>query len=482
MPIVIKDYKWKQSDSDIIITVPIPLKNVHESKVDVFISSRFVKVSYEQYYFEAVLERPINKQTSRCTLTNADIVFELEKAEIGEWKCLEPNVSKKEKLEMKKQLLEESFKEIQEHHKTRSDRKHELKRVAVRKQIDLDSAHRQRIDDVRKMEEKKALGDLEEFRKKVANKLRNSGQKAIQPVPKTTTCEEPKKPIPEIPKTRATASLEIDFTPRQFPTPCRESKLEEEHEYLTKQAEARRSVGFVSEDIRPEERNPHFIKAKGDEFLKNKNYLAAISAYSFGITLSKNFVDLYISRSEAHMAQGNYWRAAQDCSTALELLSPICEANLYERALCTGRRGEALCELNMKKQGIPELEFSLKLIDQEHYREVLQKEKVLYENQLRKDEENREKRLKEELEKKAEKERKKKEKELEQKHKEEHEKQNKEKDEKLKQNPKEETKQKEIEYKQVESNIKQEATEQNKDETKQKNIEHELIELKVEEL
>lgn len=94
MPIVIKDYKWKQSDSDIIITVPIPLKNVHESKVDVFISSRFVKVSYEQYYFEAVLERPINKQTSRCTLTNADIVFELEKAEIGEWKCLEPNVSK----------------------------------------------------------------------------------------------------------------------------------------------------------------------------------------------------------------------------------------------------------------------------------------------------------------------------------------------------------------------------------------------------
>ena len=42
MPIVIKDYKWEQSDTEIFITVP--LKAVKTNKVDVFTSETYVKV------------------------------------------------------------------------------------------------------------------------------------------------------------------------------------------------------------------------------------------------------------------------------------------------------------------------------------------------------------------------------------------------------------------------------------------------------
>ncbi|CAG9830548.1 unnamed protein product [Diabrotica balteata] len=378
MPIVIKDYIWKQTKSDIIVQVP--MKGVHQSKLDVFISSRFVKATYERNYFELILFSKIIASDSKCILTPTEVIFELKKSEDIEWDYLEPNVSKTEKLELKKLFLEESFKEIQKADEKKCEKKHELKRLAVKKQIEIDSENRDTIDNIRREEEKRALGDLEEFKKKVSQKLKSCNKQNLKP--KAIVPINLNKANEEIPKTRSSQTLTIDFTSREFPTPCRESKLEEEHEYLTKQAEARRSVGFVSEDIRPEERNPHFIKAKGDEFLKNKNYLGAISAYSYGIKLSKNFVDFYICRSEAHMGLGNLWRAIEDCSTALDLLQPICEANLYERTICSGRRGEALCKYGKRRQGIGELKHSLKLIDLEYYRGILEVEEKLYEQEL----------------------------------------------------------------------------------------------------
>uniref|UniRef100_A0A6P7F7A0 Dynein assembly factor 4, axonemal-like n=1 Tax=Diabrotica virgifera virgifera TaxID=50390 RepID=A0A6P7F7A0_DIAVI len=378
MPIVMKDFIWKQTKSDIIVQVP--MKGVNQSKLDVLISSRFVKATYERSYFELILFSTITASDSKCILTPTEVIFELKKSEEVEWEYLEPNLSKREKLELKKLFLEESFKEIQAADEKKCEKKHQLKRLAVKKQIEIDSENRETIDNIRKEEENRALGDLEEFKKKVSQKLKSSNNQKLKAKPTLQTNSN--KANEEIPKTRCSQTLKIDFTSREFPTPCRESKLEEEHEYLTKQAEARRTIGFVSEDIRPEERNPHFIKAKGDEFLKNKNYLGAISAYSYGIKLSKNFVDFYICRSEAHMGLGNLWRAIEDCSTALELLQPICEVNLYERAICSGRRGEALCKYGKRRQGIGELKHCLSLIDLEYYRGVLEIEEKLYEEEL----------------------------------------------------------------------------------------------------
>lgn len=117
---------------------------------------------------------------------------------------------------------------------------------------------------------------------------------------------ENKKSIPVIPRPRGTVTVEVEFTPREFPTPCRESRMEEENEWLKKQAEARRSAGFVSEDLRPEEKNPQYLLEKGNEFLKRGNYLGAISAYSFGIKLSEKYADLYTARARAQFAIGKY--------------------------------------------------------------------------------------------------------------------------------------------------------------------------------
>ena len=177
-------------------------------------------------------------------------------------------------------------------------------------------------------------------------------------VRKSSIFEEPSKSVP-LPRRNGT--INVRFSERAFPTPARESHHLEEQEWLQKQAEARRKIGFDTKDLRSEERDPQWLKDKGDEFFKVGNYLGAISAYSYGIQISDKMVSLYVNRSAAHYALGNYCRCIEDCSKALELMEPKCESNRESRARCHARRGAALCKLSSPQHGIPELEAALKL-------------------------------------------------------------------------------------------------------------------------
>lgn len=163
------------------------------------------------------------------------------------------------------------------------------------------------------------------------------------------------------PPVRESGTIEIKFSKRNFVTPKRESQDPAEQEWLLKQAEARKAIGFVPEDLRVEERDPMYLKAKGDEFFRQKNYLAAISAYSTGTQLAGDCYELYLNRSAAQFAIGNYQRCAEDCSRALELLNPPVQSNLKARIQALARRGAALSNLGFLKQAYDEFVAAVKL-------------------------------------------------------------------------------------------------------------------------
>ncbi|XP_045464609.1 dynein axonemal assembly factor 4-like [Harmonia axyridis] len=374
MPIVVKEFKWRQSEN--IITVIMPSHGIHPSKVDIFYSERYIKANYAQYFFEVILLRPIDVKQSKCTITSTEIVLELWKLEKEDWPTLEPQLDKKEKLQLKLQLIEKTHEKIQSENKEWDNKKSELKRLAVSQQMKIESEIKEKIENIKTAEQQQALGDvknwqknLNEKTKKLLRKRKKKFEKYLSTRPSEIDIFEEKEF--DVPQPRVSQQLDVDFTPRIFPTPMRESKTDEENEWLRKQAVARRSVGFISEDLRPEEKNPQYLLKKGDDFMSTQNYLGAISAYTFGISLSDKYVDLYIARSKAHYMQGNYQKTARDCSTALELLVPKIEANLKQRADCIGRRGMALCKLKMLSKGIGELEASLKLMKNEEYETFL---------------------------------------------------------------------------------------------------------------
>nr|CDS34953.1 dyslexia susceptibility 1 candidate 1 [Hymenolepis microstoma] len=156
----------------------------------------------------------------------------------------------------------------------------------------------------------------------------------------------------------------ISFTPRIFPTPERESTKEDEEKWLQKQAEHRRILASKiteNDDLSSSEMDPNWLQKKAISLFKTGDYETAAFALSEAIKLAPKMHSLYLNRSACHIQTRNFFRALEDASTALDLLTPPVPQNLNSRVKAHVRRGVAFCNLQMFKEGVSEYEAATKL-------------------------------------------------------------------------------------------------------------------------
>lgn len=382
MPIVVKDFTWTQTDKSVNIRIPLPLAS-HE-KVDLFTTDSYIKAHFKPFIFEIFLQHDVDIGKSKSVIREEMITLDLEKREEVEWDSLEKDLSKSEKMEMKRVIIERCQEKAKQESEDKRVKKSEMDRFAVQKAMEIDNIQHNIMDSRRNEERKKAMDNLEAWRQiknengakivelteydKIPKNMEivsskpeyEANKKAIKSMYVDKKKDELSKRI--LPKLRETRQIEITHTARSFPTPSRESMAREEEEWLQNVTKARRATGFVSEDLRPEEQDPQWCKEKGDEFFKKGNLLGAISAYTHGISLSDKLPSLYSNRAATHFALGNFNKCVQDCSTALELLKPPCEGNKRSRAKCIARRGAALARLGYLNKGIDEMKAAAYLL------------------------------------------------------------------------------------------------------------------------
>lgn len=350
MLIVVKDFKWSQSDQEVMIQVP--LKNCSKN-IDFLTTESFIKIYAAPYYFEAFLLHPIFEEESRCQVIKDQARFYLKKIEPMIWVTLERAFKDSaEKLALKEKIIKKVHEKEAEHFIKRMEEKDRIKKSEVQNSIGKDASVRESIDNM----QKEAIA-IEILKVEESKRLYRKVPALMAPPVKNI---QQKKPV-EIPSIRQFGTIDISFSQRNFMTPKRESQDQAEQEWIKIQSEARKAIGFVAEDLRPEERNPQWLKEKGDDFFNKKNYLAAISAYSTGIQLTNKYYDLFLNRSAAHFAIENFQRSAEDCSSALELLNPPCVANLKPRIQALTRRGASLCRLGFLRQAYDEFVAAVKL-------------------------------------------------------------------------------------------------------------------------
>lgn len=339
--LIIKDFKWSQSEHEIFIQ--LPLKNATTNQVDILTHENFIKIHAAPYYFEVFLLHAIVEDESRCQLLKDEARFILKKAESFEWEKLERDfIDKAEKAQVKSEILEKVQQKTKEKLNQKLREKEKIKRSEVENSIAKDAEVRESIEKMQKLAVQQEMSKVQSAKEVV--------KKVVQ-----------QKPLAEVPAVRKSATIEIQFSKRNFITPKRESQDPAEQQWLLKQIEARKAIGFVAEDLRPEERDPMYLKEKGDEFYRQKNFLAAISAYTTGIKLANKCFELYLNRSAAQFAQENYQRCAEDCTKALELLDPPVESNLKPRVQALTRRGAALTKLGFIRQAYSEFVAAVKL-------------------------------------------------------------------------------------------------------------------------
>lgn len=224
--------------------------------------------------------------------------------------------------------------------KTKKKRNEET--FAIKQQMKLEEEERERIEQIKQNERDKAEYELENETWK--GKEQKPATPRIEPAKKQTVTALPnnapiwkKKPPPP----RKTGSIQVRFTPRVFPTAARESKAQEEEEWLTKQAAARRIAPADTTDNGSNERNPEFLKDKGAEFFRTGNYEAAVNIFSEAIKLNPNLPQLLSNRAACYLATGNNDKCINDCTRALELFYPVVPSNYISRSKVFTRRGTA---------------------------------------------------------------------------------------------------------------------------------------------
>lgn len=71
------------------------------------------------------------------------------------------------------------------------------------------------------------------------------------------------------------------------------------------------------------ERNPEWIKSKGDEFYSQGDFLGAINAYSATLTQAPDFVPAMMNRAACHLQRGSLHHCIFDCTNALKQLPAV---------------------------------------------------------------------------------------------------------------------------------------------------------------
>ncbi|TRY90154.1 hypothetical protein DNTS_033342 [Danionella cerebrum] len=359
MPLIVRDYTWTQNRNTIYISVP--LKGIKSTSVDVICTDDYLKVSFPPFLFEVFLSQPINEDKNK---------------------------------ECQKKIREQAVLKVQEkaaeRSKTKASRIQQEKKYALETMMKLESEEREKIQKMKSDECARATAELDFWRETQSKEAqlkqpKTSTENQYKPVHRDTPVVQKSAQQKEkvVPAPRSTGCIQISFTPRVFPTALRESRVPEEDEWLKKQAEARRAVDSdlaELDDLSEDERNPDWLKDKGDKLFKAGNFLAAVNAYSLGIKLNKKIPALFSNRAACHLKLRNLHKAIEDSSQALELLTPAVAANASSRMKAHVRRGTAFCELQLYVEGLQEYQAALGIdpdnaalrVDSEQIRRIIQ--------------------------------------------------------------------------------------------------------------
>ncbi|KAK3733290.1 hypothetical protein QZH41_011121, partial [Actinostola sp. cb2023] len=393
MPILVKDYEWEETEESVRVTVP--LKGVQPNKIDIFSTEEYIKVSYPPYLFEVFLFAPVEDVKNKATIGHGVVVFSLIKKEAGLWSSLQaPEAEDKDFTKRKREeAIQRAHERAVEEEKIKETQKREQERYALRQLMKMEEDEKIRIEEVKEQERQTATAAIEELKKQHNTKpsLNNldsddddggdDDEATVKEnknifnekkddddtvhINQTITTKSPtkthvknhfqkknkKKDLLDrpLPAPRESGCIQVSFTPRPFKTAARESKAPEEEEWLKKVAEASRNKKTLKDDpdtVDMEEMNPLWLKDKGIGFYKAGNYVAAINAFTAALILDGDIPSLHSNRAACHLHLKQFRECVQDCTCALDLLTPPVPDNASSRCRALVRRGTAFFQIN----------------------------------------------------------------------------------------------------------------------------------------
>eukprot|EP00903_Cladosiphon_okamuranus_P008736 g8368.t1 len=191
MPLTAK-YTWVESQTT--VQLQVPLKGQPISKVDVFATECYLKVSFPPYLLELDLDGCIDSMQPRARVENGTLMIKARKKEghIGLWGSLGKLVDRKCDPKVKarrEESIKEKLKQEQELKERVSLRKHQDERLALRSQMSVEEDERRRIEDIKAEQKEKEEADVYRAFAELAAKQNRGGSTALDEPPATATAQ-----------------------------------------------------------------------------------------------------------------------------------------------------------------------------------------------------------------------------------------------------------------------------------------------------
>ncbi|XP_066184573.1 dynein axonemal assembly factor 4 isoform X4 [Sylvia atricapilla] len=361
MPVWLREHSWRQTLTAVYLS--LPLRGARATAANIFCSEQYLKVSIPPFLFEAILYAPIDDTNSTAKIGNGNIFFTLYKKEPVMWDSLTLANAAKEKLQhLRENAVLKAHEKAKEETEAKKITKQEHKKYALEATMKLEEEERKRIEDLKEKERQKVAKELELWKNQQKD---GDAYKSIQKKGKLHQEIEPLKERKSEKMNQTRIPNEGTSKTRLKSTKAlRESRVAEEEEWLHKQAEARRIINSdlsELEDLKEEEKNPDWLKDKGNKMFAMGDYLGAVNAYNLAVRLNNKLPLLYLNRAACHLKLRNLHKAIEDSSKALELLTPPVPDNENARVKAHVRRGTAFCQLELYTEGLQDYEAALKI-------------------------------------------------------------------------------------------------------------------------
>lgn len=151
MSIFVKNVDWSQTETEIILIVPI---NGKKSIENVIIAEKFLKINVHPYFYEVFFEHPISIGESTCKALQTCFKFRLKKTNNELWaslgktaKPVQNSVDGTISLEKKKELFLEYEKSVNDARTIKKTELANLKRDEIDKEVERASRIRNKVDD-----------------------------------------------------------------------------------------------------------------------------------------------------------------------------------------------------------------------------------------------------------------------------------------------------------------------------------------------
>eukprot|EP00968_Pinguiococcus_pyrenoidosus_P014779 scaffold1350_cov249-Pinguiococcus_pyrenoidosus.AAC.5 len=405
MPITPK-YTWSESASEVVVSVP--LRGAKAADVDVFAADVFLKINFKPYLLALDLHGEVDDIQCRASATGGTLSVRLPKTTHGKWGRLtfdgDAKGRRAESLK-RKQEQEEQLRE------KRRDRRIQDERTALRQMMSIEETERRAIEDLKEDEKQRAEEDMyATFERLRAEKAKvvvdrkpsrdaedgngHDGDLADEgiedeidddelvqelldeeshvsqdqrpsemPMAASKEAEEPDETeepeddvLAYVPGPRASAGkVRISHTPRVFPTPLRESKRQEEDEwvqknklYLRKHPTMGKRLGKDAHDIG--DVDPVWLKGKGDDLYRGGDLNSAMNAYQSALDADPDHLPCMSCKAMCLLRLGRLSECVNVCTELVEKLSKAVEEDArLASALKDAVSGDAAADMPLAR-------------------------------------------------------------------------------------------------------------------------------------